>query len=388
MSKWQKVKLGGIVHNLDSRRIPLNNIERSKKELNGKYPYVGANNIMGYINEYIFDEKVLCVAEDGGSWGKNQKCAVIINEKCWVNNHAHVLTPKDNVSLEFLMRYLNYEDLNSYITGTTRGKLTKSALSSIEIPLPSLSVQLKIATILDKADALRQKDKQLLAKYDELAQAVFYDLFGDPVSNEKGWEVKNLESAYINPKEGTKCGPFGSALKKEEYVSAGIPVWTMYNIANYKFSKEGCLYITEEKFKELSAYMAEPGDIIISRAGTVGKMCELKMDFQKSIIHSNIIRLRLNQKVLRPVVFISVMQYFGDKVMRLKKGNDGAFTHMSTGVLDDISFPFPPIELQSQFAAVIEKIEQQKLQAQEQLQMSEELFQSLLQKAFNGELVK
>ena len=148
---------------------------------------------MGYIDEYLFDEKILCVAEDGGSWGYQQTCAKIYNEKVWVNNHAHVLTAKDNLILEYLMYYMNYADLSLYINGATRGKLTKSSLNNIQIPLPPIDQQKKIASVLDAADTYRQKTKALIEKYDELTQSLFLDMFGDPVSNPMEWEVNFLE---------------------------------------------------------------------------------------------------------------------------------------------------------------------------------------------------
>jgi len=183
-----------ITVNLDNRRKPLNGSERDRISERKLYPYIGANNIMEYVGEYLFDEEILCIAEDGGSWGPSEKCASYINEKCWVNNHAHVLGFKGIVDLKYLMYYFNYEDLNKYITGSTRGKLTKSALESIQIPLPPLPIQKRIAEILDAADTLRRKDQQLLKKYDELAQAIFIDMFGDPVKNEKGWEKIAFEN--------------------------------------------------------------------------------------------------------------------------------------------------------------------------------------------------
>tara|TARA_B110000046_G_scaffold56689_1_gene63162 strand:- start:10 stop:432 length:423 start_codon:yes stop_codon:yes gene_type:complete len=134
----RKLEVQAITNNLDRIRVPLNSKQRAEKETNPIYPYIGANNIMGYIDEYLFDEKILCVAEDGGTWGYQQTCAKIYNEKVWVNNHAHVLTAKDNLILEYLMYYMNYTDLTLYINGATRGKLTKSSLNSIQIPLPLL----------------------------------------------------------------------------------------------------------------------------------------------------------------------------------------------------------------------------------------------------------
>ena len=189
---WEKVLIKDVTKNLDNRRKPLNESERSKISLKKLYPYIGANNIMGYVDDYLFDEEIICIAEDGGSWGEGEKCCVYINDKCWVNNHAHVLISNGKADLKFLMYYFNSKNLNKYITGSTRGKLTKSSLDSIQIPLPPLPIQKRIAEILDAADALKRKDQELLKKYDELAQAIFIDMFGDPVKTEKGVPLNEL----------------------------------------------------------------------------------------------------------------------------------------------------------------------------------------------------
>ena len=215
------VSITDITNNLDNRRVPLNDSERSEKESNPIYPYIGANNIMGYIDEYLFDEKILCVAEDGGSWGALKTCAKIYNEKVWVNNHAHVLTAKNNLVLEYLMHYLNFADLSLYINGATRGKLTQASLNSIKIPLPPLDQQKKIAAILDAADSYRQKTKALIAKYDELAQSLFLEMFGDPVTNPKGWTVKPL-GKILDVRDGTHDSP--------KYVHEGYALVTSKNI--------------------------------------------------------------------------------------------------------------------------------------------------------------
>ena len=115
-------------------------------------------------------------------------------------------------------------------------------------------------------------------------------------------------------------------------------------------------------------------------------MCVVKTTFEKSLISTNLIRLRLNKNLLLPLFFVSLMTYFKERISRLQTGAEGAFTDMNTGVLNDIIFPYPPIELQNQFAERIAVIETQKLQAQEALAKSEALFQGLLQQAFNGEL--
>src|SRR5690606_1494317 len=139
--------------------------------------------------------------------------------------------PKDNINRKYLNFYFQSSKYRSVISQLSSGaninNIRNEHIDNLEIPLPPLPVQQRIADMLDKADALRRKDQELLKKYDELAQAIFIEMFGDPVKNEKGWSKDLLKNYY---KKGVKCGPFGSALKKEEFQQEGIPVWNMDNI--------------------------------------------------------------------------------------------------------------------------------------------------------------
>ena len=201
-----RIELKEIVSNHDNRRKALNAVERGNKKTNPQYPYYGANGIVDFIDEYIFDEELLCIAEDGGNWGYKQNCSYIVNGKYWVNNHVHVLKPKKNVEIKYLMYYLNYTDLTSYITGTTRGKLTRTALDKIQINLPELEIQREIVIILDKINNLIEKNKERIIYLEELVKSRFIEMFGDPIKNEKSWEVKKWEEILkiINGKNQRK----------------------------------------------------------------------------------------------------------------------------------------------------------------------------------------
>lgn len=268
--------------------------------------------------------------------------------------------------------------------GSTRTRTNLTDLKKVEIPLPPLDEQKRIAAILDKADAIRRKRQQAIQLADNFLRSVFLDMFGDPVTNPKGFPLSILSDFYINPKNATKCGPFGSALKKHEYVEDGVPVWNMDNISlNGKFTDSPRLWITKNKYFDLEAYSVENGDVIISRAGTVGKMGVVRSKSEHSIISTNLIRVRFGEK-LRPEYFVNLMNYCKGRVGRLKTGPDGAFTHMNTGILDKLQFPYPDIELQDKFIEIKEKVISS-------LEKSEEkdidnLFNSLSQKAFAGEL--
>ncbi len=331
------------------------------------------------------------IEKSGGSPNQPVGRVVYFNESgtdYLCNNFTAILRPGKEVYPKYFFYALFYLHLSkgtlryqNKTTGILNLKLERY-LEEETIPLPDLKTQQEIAHVLEQADKARQQRKAANALTDEFLQSSFLSLFGDPVKNEKGWEVRKLEELYSTKKEGTKCGPFGSALKKGEYIKAGIPVWVMDNIQDGKFLEKGCLYISEEKYKELNSYSIENGDIIISRAGTVGKMCMVNSSYSRSIISTNLIRLSLNDEKLLPVVFVSLMTYFGSRVGKLRTGTDGAFTHMNTGVLNNLRIPLPPHFLQQQFAAIVAEAEALRKKQQESEQELEQLFQSLLQLYF------
>jgi len=294
----------------------------------------------------------------------------------------------DEIFSKFLGRFLQAKSryLRDRCTGATIPHISKQVLTNLKVSFPPREDQKRIVKILDETDALRQKRQQAIGFLDDYLKSVFLEMFGDPVKNPKGFPLVELKNLYIDPKNGTKCGPFGSALKKEEYVDEGIPVWNMDNISvTGQMVMPFRLWITEEKYRELEAYSVSNRDVIISRAGTVGKMCVVKTTHEKSIISTNLIRVRFGKKLL-PLYFVSLMNYCKGRVGRLKTGADGAFTHMNTGVLDTLTFPYPSLDLQNQFANIAENTEVLK---QTMLAQSEELenkFQALMQKAFKGEL--
>lgn len=291
---------------------------------------------------------------------------------------------------EYLCSYLRSPEFVSWASAQVDGaKMPRMKMKSFwayEIPVPSLDDQKRIAHLLGKVEGLIAQRKQHLQQLDDLFKSVFLEMFGDPITNPRKFPVRKLSEFYINPKEGTKCGPFGSALKKDELVESGIPVWNMDNIDPAgRMVLPFRMWITEKKYKELSSYSVIDGDIIISRAGTVGKMCVARMNGEPAIISTNLIRLRLGDK-LRPLHVVSLMTYCKGRVGRLKTGADGAFTHMNTGILDKLEFPYPPTELQDQFAAIVEKVERLKSRYQQSLTDLESLYGALSQKAFKGEL--
>lgn len=306
-----------------------------------------------------------------------------------VSTGFSVHRPVENkLNIDFFTHFLKHSSFhrqkNKFCTGAIQSAISNTGIEKIYIPLPEYSEQNEIAKTLNKAVDLITQRRKSIDLLDEFLRSTFFEMFGDPIENEKGFKKRNLTEFYINPKEGTKCGPFGSALKKDEYTSTGIPVWTMDNILKSgEFTEEGCLFVSETKYKELERYNARNGDIIISRAGTVGKMCIIKTDVKVSVISSNLIRLRLGTELL-PIYFLSLMKYCQARVIKLKHGNEDSYTHMSTGILDEINFPYPSLTLQNEFANIVTKIEEQKTEYKISLQGMENLYCILSQQAFQS----
>jgi len=193
--------LGEVVEFLDSKRRPVTESDRRA----GNYPYYGANGLQGTIDDYIFDEPLVLLAEDGGHFGNPKRgIAYQISGKTWVNNHAHVLRPKENIDLAFLCRVLENYDVTPFVTGTTRGKLTQAGAAGIPIPIPPIEEQKRIAEILDRTQSLISKRKESIAKLDTLTQSIFLEVFGDPVTNPKNFPVRKikdlLDSCYADRK--------------------------------------------------------------------------------------------------------------------------------------------------------------------------------------------
>jgi type I restriction enzyme S subunit len=291
---------------------------------------------------------------------------------------------------EYLCLYLRSAEFVSWASAQVDGaKMPRMNMRSFwahTVPVPPLDYQIRIAHLLGKVEKLVAQRKQHLQQLDDLLKSVFLEMFGDPILNPHGFALRKLPEFYVNPHEGTKCGPFGSALKKNELVDVGIPVWNMDNIGtDGRMVLPFRMWITEEKYTQLAAYSVQDGDILISRAGTVGKMCIARMDGQPAVLSTNLIRLRLGD-ALRPLYFVSLMLYCKGRVGRLKTGPDGALTHMNTGILDSLKFPYPPIGLQDEFAAIVNRVDALKSRYRQALTDLATFYAALSQSAFKGEL--
>ena len=178
MEKWEEYNFNEITCNFDKHRIPLSAKERASRK--GMYRYFGAQGVIGYIDDYLFDGKYILLAEDGENLkSRKQSLAQLVEGKFWVNNHAHIFTGNEKCNIDFLYYLFNFIDFTPYITGSAQPKLSQQSLSKINIKLPPLPTQQKIAAILSSLDDKIELNNKINANLEQQAQALFKNWFVD-----------------------------------------------------------------------------------------------------------------------------------------------------------------------------------------------------------------
>lgn len=369
---WEIKKLGEVCEILDHLRVPITKKDRRE----GCYPYYGASGVQDYIDSYIFDGRYLLVGEDGAKWGPNDKSAYIIEGKSWVNNHAHILKINECLSDKLVEYYLVAKDLQEFITGAIVPKLTQQALKNIPIPVPPLPVQEQIVSELDLLSGIIEKKREQLKELDALAQSIFYDMFGDPITNEKGWEVKKLGEVC----ESVSYGTSNSSTENGEY--------KYLRMNNITYS--GHIDITDIKYIDISddeyeKYVVRKGDILFNRTNSkdlVGKTALFNFE-EEMIIAGYIIRVRVNQDTIIPTF---VVKWLNTPLMKsyFKNICKGAVnqSNINSKELKNIPISIPPLPLQHQFATKIEAIEKQKELIKQSISETETLFNARMQEHF------
>ena len=172
---WKRVRFDSISENLDSKRVPVTESDRK----DGIYPYYGASGIVDWINDYIFDEDILLVSEDGANLlMRSTPIAFSVSGKSWVNNHAHVVRFHDFATQKFIEIYFSLIDISEYITGTAQPKLNQAKLNAMLFCWPPLALQNQFATFVERVDQQKQTVQQSLEKLELMKKALMQEYFG------------------------------------------------------------------------------------------------------------------------------------------------------------------------------------------------------------------
>jgi len=267
-----------------------------------------------------------------------------------------------------------YSRFSQLAVGGVVNNLNSALVRKVIVPIPPISIQLSIANELDKINELIQLKKQQLEDYDQLAQSIFYEMFGDPVENEKGWEVKKYGDLFTIGSGGTP------SKAKEEYWNNGDIPWIGSNMCqNRIIYKTDGKYITKEGLNNSSAKLLMPGTILVALVGaTIGKVALLKTE---TTTNQNIAFIKVNEtKEFMPeyVYYFLMNQY--NEFLNIGNGN---FKMANLSFIKGLFITKAPLPLQQQFAARIEAIERQKQQVSETIKDLETLLASRMQYWFD-----
>ena len=360
---------------LDHLRVPITKKDRRE----GCYPYYGASGVQDYIDSYIFDGRYLLVGEDGAKWGPNDKSAYIIEGKSWVNNHAHILKINECLSDKLVEYYLVAKDLQEFITGAIVPKLTQQALKNIPIPVPPLPVQEQIVSELDLLSGIIEKKREQLKELDALAQSIFYDMFGDPITNEKGWEVKKLgEVCKVNPsKKDTSIG-----LSNSDIVSF-LPMEDLPIKACYHSPKQTRLFSEVQ-----SSYTCfANNDVLMAKVtpcfenGKIGIASNLMNGIGYGSSEFIVIRANNIDVIKEYPYFVIQNTSFIENACAQLTGTSG-LRRVPRQYVENCNISIPPLPLQHQFATKIEAIEKQKELIKQSISETETLFNARMQEHF------
>lgn len=269
--------------------------------------------------------------------------------------------------------------------GGTQNFVSLKNLRDLRIPIVELNKQEKIVTILDKSYELIKIRKKQLELLNELVKSRFVEMFGDPIKNSKGWKCPKIEDVVANEKNAIKAGPFGSALKKEYYVDSGYKIYGQEQVIREDVDF-GDYYITQEKYKELENCAIKSNDVLISLVGTYGKLLIIPEEFKAGIINPRLMKITFDKSKINTIYF---KYFFQSESLKNKLSNNthgGTMPILNVGIVRNIYIPLPPIELQTQFADFITQVDKLKFEMEKSLKELEDNFNSLMQKAFKGEL--
>lgn len=362
---------------LDSMRVPITTKDREK----GPYPYYGANGVQDYVSDYIFDDDLVLLAEDGGNFGSKEKpIAYKVSGKCWVNNHAHVLKPKAGIDVDYLCYSLMFYKTDGMVNGATRMKLTQAAMRKMLIPLRRIEEQKDIVGKLDKVKTLIETEKEQLGKYDKLIKARFVEIFGDPVSNPYGWDIVAFDDCLENIENGKSfvCDSMARVDERPAILKLSAATYGVYK------PEENKAIINEEDFVESAEVHA--GDLLFTRKNTpelVGMAVYVESTPKKLMMPDLI--FRLNTKANCNKIFLWKLinhDLYRSQIEGVASGSAKSMSNISKERLGKLRFPLPPLELQEQFADFVHQTDKSKLAVQKALDETQLLFDSLMQQYF------
>ena len=369
----EKILLEDCCEILDSMRVPITSSDR----VEGPYPYYGANGIQDYVADYIFDDELVLLAEDGGNFGSNERpIAYRVSGKCWVNNHAHVLKPKEGLDVDYLCYSLMFYNVGGMVNGATRQKLTQAAMRQMLIPKRTMEEQRYIVDLLAKVVALKEKRQQELDELDNLIKARFVEMFG-----ENGRVVPLTDYVWFQE---------GPGVRSVDFTDKGTILLTGSNINDNEisFGYKSDRFISDELASgKYAHFICDKGDILVVSSAIAPEKFDRKVTIvqedKKYCLNTGIIRFKPNKEYMTLGYFREFLKtdYFKHQVMAEMRGI--AQMHFGPSHLKQMTILLPEsMEQQIEFEQFAKQVDKSKVAVQKALDRAQLLFDSLMQEYF------
>jgi type I restriction enzyme S subunit len=387
--EWDTASLSEACENKDGERVP---VKKSKREsMDGEIPYYGASGQIDTVDDFLFDERLLLLAEDGANLlTRNSPIAYIIEGKSWVNNHAHVLKPKKGHNIWYLAGFLELLDYEPFVTGTAQPKLTQNSMGFLKVPKPPLSEQRKIATVLYTVDRAIEKNEKIRENARDVEEASKTEFFTSGYTEweldesvgwrcranqfPKGWKVKPAEE-LMEITRGASPRP-----RSDDSLFGGEIPWIKIGDADREISKrieQVDSYVTE-KGKQKSKFVEE-GTLLVANSGaTCGFSVFAGVD---GCVHDGWLILRGYDEFIPNFLYYYINWNY-DYLQSLSLGS--AQTNLSTGLFGRLDIPIPPIQEQQQIVEALDSINRVASHASLEVDRLTRLKRGLMQDLLSG----
>lgn len=367
-----KIKIGDIT------KIRTGKLDANAADENGQYPFFTCSKEPLKINTYSYDCECVLVAGNGDL---NVK---YYNGKFDAYQRTYII--EDDSDGLLFMPYLYFfmesyiDELRKQSIGGVIKYIKLKNLTDALIELPSIEVQRKIVNIISKSKEIVRRKENEFELLDELVRARFVEMFG--TIYDKKFDMKTLPDIVSSDKNSIKRGPFGGALKKEDFLEDGYMVYEQRHAIHEDF-KYAKYYVSPEKYESMIGFKVVPGDLIISCSGTLGRIAEVPMGAKEGIINQALLKISLNKDIMNNQFFIYQFRCkeIQDMLFGISRGS-GIANMPSMNEVKAFKFICPPLELQNQFASFVKEIDKSRSRIQKSLEASQELFDSLMQEYF------
>jgi type I restriction enzyme S subunit len=411
-SDWPLVPLAELTVNFDTKRKPVKGPDRRP----GPYPYYGASGVVDYVDGYLFDGDYLLIAEDGENLRTRQTpVAFMATGKFWVNNHAHIVTGNERASTRFLMYSLLNADMHSFLTGAVMPKLTQGNLNKIPVACPPKAIQEEIVGVLGAIDDRITLLRETNATLEAIAQALFKSWFVDfdPVrAKQEGRAPEGMDEATaalfpdgfeeselgLVPR-GWRAARLGDSVQritkgttpttlKRPFVDSGINfVKAEAMTGDGGFISGKFAFIDPETHELLARSQLAAGDVLISIAGTIGRMAVMTSDYLPANTNQAVALIRPNQNIFPSGLIYRFLQRTESQTLMGERVVQAVQANLSLGSLSDMKAVIPPEgTVNKLYGAGLEQLDDAIAHNRQQGQSLASLRDTLLPRLISGQL--